>query len=501
MNNTEGTCPHCRTTLSQSSVIVNGRFAHQPGSGLHVNGERLAAVPSVHRFAGVLMRARGRVVSDEHVANALGMEDGDIRAHIAVIACLARKAFEAIGLERPFARSRGKGFAWVGDDREIVMEASRCSICISCGYNLVNESFVESGPFSHDPRTGLAYVSGVPLKGPAQLHSMIGTLMRSEGAIIPFDVIADRMGSDSDNPSRLVRTLVHRLRRTMRHHGADLPIRTIHAIGYQWIGDDPEHRPKYHGPPVPAEIREGQVTGPDLTSRLKAIAHAEHACGCPVQGPGMSAGEWSWSRTTGLRHKTSPFVQGSTPSMVVAHVMAASGRYVHAARHLGHVLGGDPVNAANHLNVLVCKLRAKAAEHGIEVPISAKSGRGIRWHGEPPTLHWADAREDCASCSTRTERIRSLGGESAERVTHPTTLQGRPLLLADLMSAMPGRVVPADRLLELIGSAGGPKIIAVYMVAIRRSYRDAGLPDPVRSHWGAGYEWLEHACRTVEDER
>lgn len=501
MNNTEGTCPHCRTTLSQNSIITNGRFVHQPGTGLHVNGERLAAVPSVHRLAGVLMRAKGRVVSDEHVADALGMEDGDIRAHIAVIACLGRKAFEAMGLECPFARRRGEGFAWVGDDREIVMAANRCSICISCGYNLVNESFVESGPFSHDPRTGLASVSGVPLKGPAQMHSMIGTFMRSEGAIIPFDVIADRMGSDSDDPSRLVRTLVHRLRRIMRHHGADLPIRTIHAVGYQWIGDDPESRSRYHGPPVPADVREGRITGPDLTSRLGEVPHAEHACGCPIQGPGMSAGEWSWSRTTGLRHETSSFVQGSTPSTVMAHVMAASGRYVHAARHLGHVIVGDPINAANHLNVLVCNLRAKAAEHGVEVPISARNGRGIRWRGEPPILHWADPRKDCPSCSTRSERIRSLIGEKAKRVTHPATLLGRPLLVADMISATHGRIVPTDRLLELIGSAGGPKIVAVYMVAIRRSYRDAGLPDPVRNHRGTGYEWLEHPRRTVEDGR
>jgi DNA-binding response OmpR family regulator len=455
-----------------------------------VNGERMVAMPAVHRLVGVLMRARGRVVSDERLAGMMEIEDGDARAHVAVIASHARRAFDAIGVECPFVRRRGEGFTWIGDEQRIAAIANPSSICTSCGYNLVAESFIESGPFSHDPRTGVACVAGVPLKGRPQLHSMMGTFMRSGGSIIPYHVIVDRMGSDTDDPGRLVRALVSLLRKAMRHHGTDLPILTIHAVGYQWIEDASEHRSTYHGPPAPRILRHGEITGPDLTSDLAEVRHGFHACGCPAQDPEMSAGEWSWSRTGGLRHSGSSFVLRNKASRMMAHVMAASGRYVHAARDLGHVIGGDPVDACNHLNVLVCKLRAKAAEHGVEVPISARNGHGIRWSGEPPALHHADLEQDCPPCLERAARIRNLIGEPARTTAHPPRLRGRPMLVADLLSAKRGDTVSAESLLELIGSEGGAKIIAVYIVAIRRSYREAGLPDPIRNRWGSGYEWI-----------
>lgn len=483
-----GLCPRCGRSASRDGTTTDGRFAHHATLGMHVDGNRLDASLSIHRFLGAVMNAGGRTVCDDAVASAVDSRGSDATKGVAVMASMAKNAIAAIGIDTPFERIRGEGNRWIGTGRPLVRSVPRLSICPGCGYNLHPEAPIGSGPFAHDPATGRATIHGVEMRGSSQLHSLLGTFMRGTGTVLTSDVIADRLGSDSDDPAGMITTLVCLLRRSCRHHGVQLPLRSIFGLGYVWTEERTVTGGTYMGPPVPARIRLGTPSGPDLSDLLSEREGGSHTCGCPLGTPSLSSDGWMWSRQDGLHHEGSLIAAGAKANVAGA-VMAASGRYVHAAMDLDHIIGGDPSNAGDHLNVIMSRLRSSASENGSRIPMEARHGHGVRWTGSAPRLYMPDPAEDCPGCLRRTAALTRLGIEAVRPPKHPESLMGGPLLLADLLSSCGGRTVATTETLSMLDSKGDERLTKVYVCHIRRAYREAGLPDPIQNVRGLGYRW------------
>jgi DNA-binding response OmpR family regulator len=492
-------CPHCRSSLSAMCAVAQGPYSHHPNTGFHVDGRRLKANGAVHVMLGLLLRSDGRPVADQSIADAAGHRGPDAGRMVANLAWKARAAFQAMGAHHPFERIWGEGTAWTTRGRVVTVGRDRMEICPSCGYDLSSGSTIESGCFGYDPTTGLAHVDGRELRATPRMHALLGTFMRGKGEVIPSYVVAERLGSESDNPNGLVRALVSQLRRAVRGHGVDLPVECLWGSGYRWTEDAAFQAPRYYGPEMPARIRRGVRTGPDLTDLLLTPEEGTHACGCPLDTPAISSDGWSWNDRDGLHLSGSAIAVPPVPGRVVAMAMAASGMYVHASKDLGDVIGGNPERAREHLNVIMFKLRGLASEHGVTMPMAAKHCEGVRWTAGRPQLETPDAGSHCRRCSDRERKVSGLTGAVIVPVKHPGTLRGTRRLIADLLSAMPGRIVSNRDIMDLIGTSATPKIVTVYLCGIRRCYHEAGLGNPIRNHWGLGYEWLDTPEERIGD--
>lgn len=488
-------CPYCRTSLSRNSTAVDGRFEHRGKAGFHVDGERVKALPAVHRLLGAVMRMKGRPLGDERIAEAIRCRDGDIRKHVAVVTSNARRMFREAGIEIPFERVRAEGVAWRNHGMDVRISTNRTSICGECGYDLVPQTRVEVGPFAHDPVTGKASLDGINLVMSPQLHTLLGSFMRSRDQVLAYDVIADRIGSTTDDPARTVNALVCRLKSVVRGRNATLPIRSSHGVGYVW--DDAmetDHKPR-QGPPTPERMRLGVMSGPDLSIGLDPPCGGLHACGCPLDTPTIWSDGWSWNDRTGLRLVGTDIVIRGDSAHITARVMAASGGYVHAVRDLHDVIGGTESQALRHLGILVHKVRSACSDRGVEIPLCTGYGQGIRWAGSAPVLSSPDPTGKCFDCLERTTRPEGRDEDLIVR-SHPSSLRNSALLMAEVLSASPGEILPYDRIMRLIGSTGKGGVLKVHLNTIRNAYHAEGLDNPVRSRWGIGLEWL-----VIPDER
>jgi DNA-binding response OmpR family regulator len=459
-------------------------------TGMHVDGARLEAPPSVHAFMGVLMWSDGRTVTDETIVSAMGWEKGSITGNVAVVASHARSAFRATGIDPPFERIRTTGMRWTGTGTGVRMTGRSHAICPGCGYNLIPEEIVVSGRFSHDPRTGLASVDDMVLKGSRQLHALMGTFLRSGGEVLPLAVVADRLGSDSEQPERLVQTLVSLLRRSLRHHGVELPVRNVSCTGYLWTGPETSSR-SYHGPPIPARIpsRLPGTTGEDLSDRMHAEEDGRHPCGCPLEPPGLVSGAWSWNITDGLTHAECGTIVRGAGAAMFGRIMAASGRFVQTRRDPTHPDGDASRKAGDNVNVAVYNARARTRALGVEIPLIAGRRKGYAWNGDAPRLIAPDAGAACSRCRGRADAAETLTGLKGDPGSHPEGIRGAALILAEVLRSMRGRFLDNDRALELLGSRSDDKVLKVHVSRIRGAYRAAGLPDPILNRQGRGYAW------------
>ena len=490
-------CPRCRRSASAPTRATDGPFMHHVRLGMHVDGRRLDARPCVHAFLGILMWADGSLTRDETIADMLQCSRRNVVGLIGVLVSHARNAFRALDMDPPFVRVRGKGLAWTGTGRGVVRTGETVAICPECGCNLRPETVVASGAFSHDPRTGRASVAGVVMRAPPQQHALLGALMRAAGDVVPHDVLADRIGSDSDQPSRAMRTLVSNLKATLRCYHVDLPVENVGRMGYRWTCTD-EPCGEVQGPPAPGRLRLGRSDRPDLTAARSDVTDARHACGCMIGAPGLSAGPWTWREYEGIARSDSPFVLRGGKAEVLATLMAANGRCVHGSIHLGDVLGGDRDAGGRHLKVLMTQIRTALRSFGLEAPFHAVRGQGYAWDGPETELVIADPTRPCPTCTRRRDRAASVTDATTAYRPHPAGLSETTILFADLLRSNRGRSVRTRDALRMLGSDSDRKLLKTYAHRIRTAYRRAGRDDPLISERGVGYRWIGFPEDAVE---
>lgn len=184
------------------------------------------------------MKGAGSPVCDRLIADAMGYRGTCEGPLVASVTTHARSAFRAAVEECPFDRVRGEGLAWRTGGERMAVRRDRMEMCPSCGYDLVPNSVITCGRYRHESSTGTTYVDDVPLNGTPRIHAMVGTYMRGGGAVIPSYVVAERMGSESEDPAGLVTAMVHLMRRAAGSHGAELPLECVWGAGYRWTGGD-----------------------------------------------------------------------------------------------------------------------------------------------------------------------------------------------------------------------------------------------------------------------
>jgi hypothetical protein len=462
------TCPGCAADLADHATVKAGRFAVSTRLGVEVDGVRLAAPKSVHVLLSQLILAGGRVVTDDAIASAMeyrGLEPDRI---VATIASRAKSLLKDMGIDEPFTRVWSKGHVWTQPNDGLVRTRADADFCPDCGCNLRGEQAIACGVFSHDPATGLVSVGDVKLAVPRQVHATIATLMRAKGAPVRSFVIADRLGSDSEQPDKLIASLLCHARRAMRRHGGTMPIQTIPKFGHRWTGAEVETR--YHGPQPSGRVFLGDRTGPDLTTVLKESCGRRLACGCDAPSATVSSDGWSWSQQHGLVHADGSPPMRHAGGQLIGRIMAASGRFVHS-EDVDDVVGMRAKAPGNHMKVTLCKLRSTLAQEGLTLPLETKSKQGVRWTGTRPVMVEPEPSRPCASCP-------------------PRALTGQSRLMAEALRDADGMTLSRSRLVDLIGSKGSPKLVDVLASRIRQVYRQAGLPDPIACERGEGLSWV-----------
>lgn len=100
------------------------------------------------------------------------------------------------------------------------LASAPCAFCPSCGLNLAAEQPIAVGPLEIDPR-GEARWFGRRINCTAAQFQVLGALVQARGRIVSKDVLAERVGYESDGDSHnLVQVLLCRLRGHLRQVGA-----------------------------------------------------------------------------------------------------------------------------------------------------------------------------------------------------------------------------------------------------------------------------------------
>ena len=106
-------CPHCGYDLEKAEPVQDGRFSYSPSAGFCVDGARLIAAPGVHEMLGTIMRAAGRPVSRDVLADRMGYEGDSPLNIVSVRMWQARVALKALSLDLPVRTIWGVGLCWV----------------------------------------------------------------------------------------------------------------------------------------------------------------------------------------------------------------------------------------------------------------------------------------------------------------------------------------------------------------------------------------------------
>lgn len=109
-------------------------------------------------------------------------------------------------------------------------------ICPHCGYDLERDAPITDGRLTFDPR-GKATVDGVSIYLQPRMVTALGTLLKSQGRIVPRAVLIERMDDESDGAWINVATVVKRLRRSLEAAGIWDAIETHYGLGYSWRSD------------------------------------------------------------------------------------------------------------------------------------------------------------------------------------------------------------------------------------------------------------------------
>ena len=104
------------------------------------------------------------------------------------------------------------------------------ALCPHCGHDLEADAPIERGDIRSDPRGSVTW-KGQELDLSQAHRILIHTLLKAEGRVVPVYVLAERMGSESENPSALISVQRHHIRRRI---GFRLPIETVLGVGLRW---------------------------------------------------------------------------------------------------------------------------------------------------------------------------------------------------------------------------------------------------------------------------
>jgi len=105
--------------------------------------------------------------------------------------------------------------------------------CPHCGFNLEQDQVIERDGFILDPRGAVSF-HGEAITLPKNHVQLLYTLAASYGRPVRRDVLADRVGSESNNVSNTMSVIFGRIRKTLADAGAPWPVEVVWGRGYRW---------------------------------------------------------------------------------------------------------------------------------------------------------------------------------------------------------------------------------------------------------------------------
>ena len=103
------------------------------------------------------------------------------------------------------------------------------SLCPHCGYNLQADAMMVSGDLRIDPRGLLSWKGETVSLSPSQ-REILASVVKADGRPVSYEVLAERIGYDGEDPRSLVKSQVFHMRRRV----PGLPINTVWGVGLRW---------------------------------------------------------------------------------------------------------------------------------------------------------------------------------------------------------------------------------------------------------------------------
>lgn len=107
------------------------------------------------------------------------------------------------------------------------------NFCPHCGFNLSQDAIVERDGFTIDPRGTITF-NGRRIKATPIDMGIAHSVASAAGRVVKCEVIAERLGSETNDPRGLIRTRICFMRKNFADARAPFPLETVFGRGYRW---------------------------------------------------------------------------------------------------------------------------------------------------------------------------------------------------------------------------------------------------------------------------